>query len=147
MNKERPWLVWSAFFLFGVSSLFGWNSWITQDSFFRVRLQGSPYNDTFQSWVASTYFCFNLLSLASLLLIPASPRYKMVTGLFLSAAVFLLAAVMTIVAADLDSFVYFWLTLFLVVLSSVSSALIMSAYGIAAEYTHICAQAVTTGMV
>ena len=147
LPEMRTWWVWSTFCLFGASSLFAWNTWITADAFFRIRLQGSPYSDSFQSWFASTYFWFNLGSLGLLLIVPASPRRKLVAGFILSATVFLVAAIMATVAGRLDASVYFVITLMLVVLSSVASALTMSAYGLVAEYTPICSQAMTTGMV
>jgi hypothetical protein len=59
-------LTYIVFALFGITSLIAWNTWITADSFFKKRLEGSMFESNFQSWFASVYMLTNLMSLTTL---------------------------------------------------------------------------------
>ncbi|KAJ3308914.1 hypothetical protein HDU76_003775 [Blyttiomyces sp. JEL0837] len=139
-DSMRTLYTYAVFLLFGVTSLIAWNTWITAAAFFRKRLDGSIYADSFQNWFAMTYFVTNLGFNSYV-----TPNVRIVAGVSTNAIVFTTSALLVSWGSELDPVPYFHITLFLVALSAVSAASIAGIFAFAAEYPGIFMQGISTG--
>ncbi|KAI9208293.1 nucleoside transporter-domain-containing protein [Polychytrium aggregatum] len=153
--------MWATFFLLGVVSLSGWNAWINAALYFMQRFQGTSIENSFQSYFSLAFMVANLGTLAPLDQLAAilvgppglilslkttsevAINLRIFGGGALNTALFLVAALM--VPSSLSAQTYFGITLAMVALSGVASALMSSVFAIVANVEGIFTQAVVSG--
>ncbi|TPX36185.1 hypothetical protein SmJEL517_g01602 [Synchytrium microbalum] len=146
--QPRSWhsvAAYTIFMIYGLVYLGSWNTWITANGFFKSRFTGSIFADTFMSYFA---ICYMVVMFACLTLFLAKPNAialnaRVIIGHTLIILIFSAAAIMALLS--LDPYVYFFLTLCLIVLSSVATSFQAAAYGILPLYPPIYSSAFMSG--
>jgi hypothetical protein len=130
------------FFIFGISMLLPWNTWITITSWFAYRLKYSAFSDVFPSYFAAVFMSSNIIFLFFFIRYPnAIPiYYRIIFGFLITCGVFILGMCLTYAAAIMPSMdylgasAYFYITLILICISSFASSLLTGIMGLASQY-------------
>ena len=121
------------FFLFGISMLLPWNSWITITSYFRTTFKNTPFSDNFNSWFSLTFMASNIVFLLIFVRFPyLGLKNRIIIGFLLSVVCFSMASLMP--WSNINSQSYFFCTLILIVISSGSSSFLTGIMGLVASY-------------
>ncbi|GBG28812.1 Equilibrative nucleoside transporter 1 [Hondaea fermentalgiana] len=134
------------FFTMGVGSLFPWNAFITESSYFSRRFQGTSYVSTFESGFGVAYNLSNVLSLLLLLLVQKymTERMLIVAPFVGTGIVFCATALLTLVDISVDAL--FYATTATVLLAGIMAApMISGVAGLAARFRKSCASAFFSG--
>ncbi|KAI8800338.1 nucleoside transporter-domain-containing protein [Cladochytrium replicatum] len=141
------WLRYTLFFVAGISTLSAWNTWITASSFFRARFSGSPFVDSFLNYFSLLNMSLNILCLGTFVRFQHLIRLptRIVSGGILLAAVFSGAAIMSLLSESIAPSTYFYVTLLLLSLGAVASALLTGFFALASTYPPAFTQALAAG--
>ncbi|TPX42034.1 hypothetical protein SeMB42_g02034 [Synchytrium endobioticum] len=138
-------VAYTIFLIYGLVYLGSWNTWITATGFFKSRFYGSAFADTFMSYFAITYMVIMFACLALFLAMPnvIPLNRRMITGNSLVVVIFGVAAIMALM--QLNPYLYFFLTLALIVLSALATSFLAALYGILPLYPPVFASAFMSG--
>ena len=97
-NTDHYYFVWFIMYLQGVGALFPWNAFITPFDYFQLRLEGSSFQESFESIFTTTFTLMGLLTIIALQWLQeyVSLRTRITCSLTLLFAIFLLVTILAI---------------------------------------------------
>ena len=132
------------FTLFGLAMLMPWNTWIESSEWFKFKLVGTIFAQSYGGYVSVTYQIFNMMSLIFFLKYKfILPRLRIIGGFLIVCAVFIVA--MMALCLPISTTSYFWIILALVAISSAAVASLASLIALAGTNASICMTALYSG--